>query len=105
MISSRPVSYAVTATLPNETMVGEYVAWLTGGHIQQVISGGAIRAEVVRITDPTSPLRVQARYVFPDRTALDRYVTQFAPALRAEGVAKWGDRVTFVREVGDIVGG
>ena len=105
MTSSRPVSYVVTATLPSETLALEYAAWLLGGHTQQVVAGGASRAEVIHITDPASPQRVQARYVFPNRAALNRYLSEFAPALRAEGIAKWGDRVSFVREVGEIVGG
>ena len=105
MTPPRPVSYVVTATLPSETLALEYVAWLLGGHTRQVVAGGASRAEVVHLTDPASPPRVQARYVFPSRAALDRYLSEFAPALGAEGIARWGDRVSFVREVGEIVGG
>lgn len=105
MTATPPVSYVVTATLPSEPLALEYVAWLWAGHAQQVLAGGATRAEVIRITEPPSPPRVQTRYVFQSRAAFDRYLAQFAPALRAEGIAKWGDRVSFVREVGEIVGG
>ncbi|MFA6044983.1 MAG: DUF4286 family protein [Phycisphaerales bacterium] len=98
------LSYVVTATLPDESLALEYQQWLLGGHIQQVVAGGATHAEVVRILEPAAPLRVQARYGFPSRAALDRYIKEFAPALRAEGLAKFGDRVSFVREVGELLG-
>ncbi len=99
------VSYVVTATLPDEPLTREYIGWLVDGHIQQVMTGGAIRAEVVRMTDPASPLRVQTRYVFETAAALERYIKELAPALRAEGLAKFGARVSFVREVGELVFG
>lgn len=99
------VSYVVTATLPDETLAREYQQWLLGGHIQRVLAGGASHAEVIRMVEPAVPLRVQARYVFAGRGALDRYIKEFAPALRAEGEAKFGDRVSLVREVGELLGG
>lgn len=99
------MSYVVTATMPDETLAREYQQWLLGGHIQRVMAGGATHAEVVRILEPADPLRVQVRYVFASRMALDRYIKEFAPALRAEGLAKFGDRASFVREVGELLGG
>ncbi len=99
--------YAVTASLPDEPLRDEYVAWLTGGHVQDVIAAGAIEARVV-VLDPEPSekvgVRVESLYMFPTRQALDAYIRDHAPRLRAEGVAKFGDRgVTFTRRIGPVV--
>src|SRR4051812_48036059 len=97
------VSYTVTATLPNEDTRQEYIRWLAGGHTDQVIRGGAASAQIVQITDPASPLEVQARYVFPSREALDVYLRDHAPKLRKDGMDRFGATVTFRRQVGTIL--
>ena len=50
--------------------------------------------------------RVMARYVFPSREAFDRYVREVAPALRAEGLAKFGPQtgVLMERSVSEVAG-
>lgn len=71
--------------------------------MQAVIRGGASSATIVRQQEP-DPLRIEVRYVFPSREAFDRYVREFAPALRAEGLALFGpdSGVEFVRSLGVI---
>lgn len=97
------VAYTVTATLPDEPTRDSFVAWLLAGHVDQVRAGGADVARVVQLTDP--PLGVQCRYEFPSEEAFERYLRVHAPALRAEGVARFGSvsGVTFRREVGTIL--
>ncbi|MEX2218006.1 MAG: DUF4286 family protein [Phycisphaerales bacterium] len=99
-----PVAYTVTARFADPSITGEYIRWLSGGHIRAVIAGGAQHAEIVRIDDPSAPARVEVRYTFPDRATLDRYLAQFAPALRADGLARFPpDRgITFERTTGPI---
>jgi hypothetical protein len=48
----------------------------------------------------------EAHYLFRDRASFRRYETESAPALRAEGMARFPpDRgVTYVRSTGDVVG-
>jgi len=105
--------YAVTATLPDERLREEYVGWLAGGHVQQVIAAGASEARVV-VLDPEADAvggenatsRVESVYIFPTRTALDAYFRDHAPRLRAEGVARFASRgVTFQRRIGRVVAG
>lgn len=103
--------YSVIASLPSASLAAEYVAWLQGGHIDAVIRGGATSGDVV-VLDPDlrqAPLpepvsRVMASYRFPSRQAFDEYVREHAPALRAEGLARFGPStgVTFQRLVGEI---
>lgn len=97
--------YTVSAEFPDASTRDRYVAWLKGGHLRAVLAGGATAAEVVRIDDPAQPLRVQARYAFPDREAFARYEREHAPALRAEGLALFGGEtgVRFERSVGTVV--
>jgi hypothetical protein len=97
------VAYTVTATLPDEPTRDSYLAWLLGGHLEAVRQGGADVAYAVRLTEP--PLGVQCRYEFPSEETFDRYVREYAPALRADGLARFGSipGVTFRREVGTIL--
>lgn len=105
------IAYTVRATCPSPALAERYVAWLEDGHVDMVIRGGAHAATIVRL-DPEpgqpggqGPRRVEVRYVFPTRAVFDRYVRDFAPALRAEGLARFGREtgVTFERSVGEIV--
>ena len=104
------IAYTVRATCPTRSLADRYVAWLEDGHVDMVIRGGAHGATIVRL-DPDAGVgadgvrRVEVRYVFATRELFDRYVREFAPALRAEGLAKFGPEtgVTFERSVGEIV--
>lgn len=98
------LSYIVTAHLPNEAVRDEYVDWLLNGHIQAVVAGGATAAEVIQLDGPGN--RVQSRYQFPDASAFSRYLEQSAPALRADGLKRFGGvaGVEFFRETGTIAG-
>ena len=79
-----------------------YLDWLAGGHAAQVLAGGADRAEVVRLQGDS--LQVETRYRFPDRAAFDRYERDHAPALRADGLARFGEAgIRFERTVGTIL--
>lgn len=94
--------YAVTATLPDDATAREYAAWLTGGHVQQVVAAGARHASVVRLAE--EPPRVAAIYRFSDEAAFRRYEQSAAAALRQDGLARFGHRgVRWERSVGMII--
>lgn len=101
---SNEILYAVIATLPDEPTRVRYIDWLLQGHIQQVCAGGATSASVIRLDG--QPLRVMARYTFPTRDDLERYIATYAPRLRAEGLALFGPEtgVTFERLTGQVAG-
>ncbi len=80
------VAYSVTATLPDEGLAREYIAWLVGGHVDQVIRGGAETGMVVRLEDSPGVIRVESCYTFATRDEYERYVRVAAPVLRAEGL-------------------
>lgn len=119
-MTAHRVSYSVIVSLPTAALATEYLAWLLGGHVDAVIRGGASSGEVVVLDSEPSPsssqpgdqstaggepiTRVMAHYVFPSREVFDRYVRLHAPALRAEGLARFGPStgVTYQRLVGEI---
>jgi hypothetical protein len=106
---SERICYMVIATLPNRATAEDYIRWLDDGHLDAVIRGGARSALVVRL-DPgganaRGEVRVMTQYQFADRGDFDRYVRETAPALRSEGLARFGPQrgVRFERSVGQVV--
>lgn len=99
------IAYTVIATLPDEETARAYIAWLEDGHVDAVVEGGARSGMIVRVEEPASPIQVESRYVFATREAFGRYVEHTAPALREDGLARFGpDRgVQFERRIGTIV--
>jgi len=95
--------YTVSATFTDAAVADEWVAWLRDGHLADVMRGGALDAEVVRVDG--AELVYEARYHFASREAFTRYERDFAPALRAEGVAKFPTSrgVDYRRSTGDVV--
>ncbi|MGD9689546.1 MAG: DUF4286 family protein [Phycisphaerales bacterium] len=100
------IAYTVRATFPSRALADEYVAWLDDGHIDQVIAGGAHSATVIRL-DGAAPSseRIEVRYVFSTREIFDRYLEQHAPALRADGLKRFGPEkgIAFERTIGVIL--
>jgi hypothetical protein len=111
-----PIAYTVTATLPDEPAAARYLAWLTGGHSQAVLAGGAHSATICRLDPPASPagatpaaagasVRAEVRYLFPDRPSFDHYISEHAPKLREDGLRHFPPSlgVTFERRIGEVV--
>lgn len=88
-----PIVYSVVATLPNEDAASAYLSWLLEGvpsHVRLVQDGGATDASVWRRIDSEGRIRIMTQYRFSDRSSFDRYVREVAPALRADGMARFG---------------
>jgi hypothetical protein len=97
------IVYTVTATFPNAVMADEWLAWLRGGHVAEVLAGGAISAEVAALDAP--PHAFEVRYRFPSRDVFERYEREHAPRLRAEGLRRFPVEkgVLYRRSVGVLV--
>lgn len=100
------LAYTVIGDFDDPRVAGEWVDWLKGGHLQAVLDGGALSAELVRL-EPTAaaPLRFEARYVFADLAAFQRYERDFAPSLRADGLARFPPSrgVRLQRTLGEVL--
>ena len=105
-----PLSYTVQAAVP-AALVSKYMHWLIHDHIAKLVEAGALAAEV-RLLDapavPSGPVPatriVESHYTFASRAALDAYITNHAPRLRAEGLAAFPPDlgITFTRTVAEI---
>jgi hypothetical protein len=92
--------YEVESAL-DPSIVADFDAWLPG-HVQAVVaSPGFVGVELLRPTEAQGDGRVRRinRYRVRDRAALDHYFEQLAPALRQDGVTRFGDRATHTRRV------
>lgn len=98
------VAYTVRAVHPDRASADRYVAWLTGGHIQDVLAGGAESGFAVEIEGDGDHPVIEARYLFGSRADLDSYVRDHAPKLREEGLRLFGPQtgVTMTRTIGTV---
>ena len=86
--------YSVRSTFTNAEARADFIAWLRGGHLADVVKAGAIDAELVEFELPTDApagaiADVETRYHFASRAAFDAYANGPAVPLRAEGIAKF----------------
>lgn len=94
--------YAVTAEFDSGAVADEYLQWLTGGHLRDVVKAGARHAQLVEFAEPR---RFEVHYLFDDEPAFRRYEQGPAVALRAEGLAKFPPSrgVRMARRTGRVV--
>lgn len=84
-----------------EAVAADYLPWLAG-HVRQMLSlPGFTGATAWRVEEPPAPGRVAltVRYRLESDAALRHYLEVLAPAMRSEGVARFGDQVRIRRRV------
>ncbi len=82
--------YSVRSTFTNDEVRADFIAWLRGGHLADVVKAGALDAELVEFEAlPGTPGDVETRYHFASREAFDAYANGPAVPLRAEGAARF----------------
>jgi hypothetical protein len=85
---------------PDADVLGEFEAWLEY-HVDEMLAlPGFTGASIHKAEDPESgaALRI-VRYELADRAALERYFEEFAPRMRAEGIARFGGRFRASRRI------
>lgn len=85
----------------DEEIADAYVGWLAV-HVDEMLTlPGFVSAQRFRLLDPVTPgvvsLRVQ--YTLRDRKALDRYLRDHAPRMRAEGQQRFPTGVRLTRRL------
>jgi len=78
-------AYTVRCEIDDHAVAEEWVLWMTGEHLADVIAAGAVSADLVILDG--EPRAFEARYAFASRDAYDAYIRDHAPRLRAEGLA------------------
>lgn len=80
----------------------DYLAWLDA-HVAEICAlPGFSGATVFEVVDPVpvpGRVRLCTRYRLRDRAALDAYLRDHAPRLRADGIARFGGRFHATRRV------
>ena len=83
-------------------IAGEYRAWLDA-HVAEILAlpgfTGARIFEVLEPAPPSARIALCVQYAVVDAAALDGYLREHAPRLRAEGVARFGDRFRAQRRI------
>lgn len=95
-----PLLYEVNLSV-ERVVAGEFRAWLVQ-HVQEMLElPGFTDARILEVVDAEDADRVVFRthYGMPDQAALDAYLRDHAPRMRAAGVARFGDRFRATRHV------
>jgi len=100
LVDDRPLIADTVGRLDPLVPAGRVLV-VTRADIADVVRAGAESGRVIRRDEP--PHTFIAQYEFASRAALDAYLAHHAPRLRAEGVRRFGDRVSYRRRVGQTV--
>ncbi len=98
-MSDRPVIYEVNLR-PEPGVAADFDLWLRK-HVRDMLAlPGFLEAAISLRADDDAPEPTRTvQYRLVDRAALDRYLEEHAPRMRAEGVEAFGDRFTADRRI------
>lgn len=95
------ILYEVELEIRDE-IFADYRAWLSV-HVEHMLElPGFVAAEILERREPPPPEGAHAltvHYRLTDDAAMQRYLAEHAPRLRAEGVRRFGDRFTATRRI------
>ena len=92
------VTYEITSDVPAE-LAERYETYMRG-HIPALLATGCFTAASL---SRAAPGQYRIRYEAPDQAALDRYLAEHAPALRAAFAAHFPSGVSVRRAVWEVV--
>lgn len=93
------ITYEV-ALQPDPEILADFEAWLEYHADEMLALPGFTGASIHKAEDPETGAQLRVvRYQLEDRAALDRYLAEFAPRMRAAGLAKFGDRFRASRRI------
>jgi hypothetical protein len=95
------VTYEVNLDL-DAAIREDYLAWLDG-HVREICAlPGFTGARLWEVTDPAPPdgrIGLCVQYALRDAAALEAYLRDHAPRLRADGLSRFGGRFSATRRV------
>ena len=102
--SAGRVLYEVSLDV-DRAVADDFRAWLDG-HAREIAGlDGFLAARVFEVRDPAPPagrIALCVHYLLRDADALDAYLRDQAPRMRAEGLARFGGRFSAQRRVMDL---
>ena len=95
--------YTVQCRFDRADVAEDWVRWLREEHIRDVLDAGAVRAELIRLDEPSPTYRID--YDFPDRAACEHYLAVHADRLRADGLERFPIELglDYGRSNGDVI--
>jgi hypothetical protein len=98
-VAGERITYEVTLE-PDPAILRDFEAWLEYHADEMIALPGFTGATIHKGEDPETgaALRI-VRYELEDRAALERYLEEFAPRMRAEAIARFGDRFRATRRI------
>ena len=96
-----PVVYEVDVEVDN-AVAADYRVWLRDHVAEMLALPGFTGAKVYEVVEPPPSagcIRLCVQYRLRDRDALEAYLREHAPRMRADGVARFGDRFRAQRRV------
>jgi hypothetical protein len=88
-----PIAYEVRASPVDAATASDWRGWMAQSHLNDVLSTGIVREATLEQDGAV----FRAVYTFRCRHDYERYLDEHAPRLRADGVARFGDRVHYAR--------
>jgi hypothetical protein len=83
-------------------VAADYRAWLSQ-HVREMLAlPGFVAAEILECRDPPpapDTLALCVQYRLADADALDRYLREDAPRMRADGMVRFGGKFTATRRI------
>jgi quinol monooxygenase YgiN len=96
------IIYEVRASV-EDAVADDYRAWLAP-HVAGILAiPGFARAELLREDGEPGRTVYCVRYHLADRAALEAYLRDHAPRLRADGIARFGTRFSATRRVSELI--
>jgi antibiotic biosynthesis monooxygenase (ABM) superfamily enzyme len=96
------IVYEVRAAVDAE-VADAYRAWLDP-HVREILAIPGFTGAELLVEDGEAGRRVYCvRYHLADRAALEAYLRDHAPRLRADAQVRFGDRFTATRRVSELV--
>lgn len=96
------IVYEVRASV-EAAIAADYRAWLEP-HIREILRiPGFARAELLGEDSDDARVTYTVRYHLDSRAALEQYLRDHAPRLRADASARFGDRFQASRRVSELV--
>ncbi|MGH8040693.1 MAG: DUF4286 family protein [Rudaea sp.] len=95
------IVYEVNLEIEAGSYVG-YCAWLDA-HVREILAlPGFVSAEILECREPppaTGRHNLSVQYRLTDAAALDRYLREDAPRLRADGMTRFGGKFSASRRI------
>lgn len=99
------IIYNVTVKA-DHSVADAWLSWLKEEHIPEIINTGCFTsATVLRLleVDETDGITHAVQYHAESREMYDRYINEFAPAMRNKATEKWGNKFIAFRSVMQVV--